>query len=360
MTNLSVGGDFRIAAATSEPTLTSAPGVTSSAQKSVGALYPQLSTNIAASSLAQLKNTPVILIEQRGDDAMQQVQPKGTGSTPGPSSGCNDGVLAKGSSAVWTGVGAVAEATKEAPEHTSTALGEAGKYAGAGTCEAIEAVGDAVAFAGSAVAALFSPDQQNVPTEDGHGETCTDPGPTGGESRGTTGGYSANPNGGSDSSPGASYIDPTTGEPITNKGGTTTAGDPNADTGTYIGEVDDPNFTGNQSSLLPVPARRILRTSTTADNTTTESTVPDEPPAEEAHGTDDPGPKPDAMPADDGSGSTGPAGPRSYIYSSGAEVSMPADDSAGGGTPRSNVASVAHVAVSPTLFNVALSRSQLT
>src|ERR1700722_9451511 len=99
MSNFSVGGDFRIAAATSEPTLTSAPGVTSSAQKSVGALYPRLSPNVAASSLAQLKNTPVILIKQRGDDVMQQVQPKGDPAPGGyqpnsVSDACNSGKLA--------------------------------------------------------------------------------------------------------------------------------------------------------------------------------------------------------------------------------------------------------------------------
>ena len=346
MSNLSVAGDFRIAAAITEPILTSAPSTASSTQKNAIALYPQLTPHIAASSLAQLNKAPVTLVQPKGYSVMQQVQPKGSGSAPSPSSGCDNGVLAEGSSAVWTGVGAVGEAIGKAPDNTSTALGEAGRYAGAGTCEAIdgavnvvETVGnaavDAASFVGSAVVALFNPDHQNVPTEP------------------------ANPNGDGGLSSGASYIDPTTGEQITNKDGKTIAGDPNADPGTDIGEVDNPASGQNQSTPSQNSSEKTSEPnqSTATDTTTPEPAQPEDTPAT---GTTDPGPKPDGMPADDGSGSNGPAGPRSFINSSAAEVYMPADDSVGGGTPRSNAANVANAANSFNFNVMALSRSYLT
>jgi hypothetical protein len=65
------------------------------------------------------------------------------------------------------------------------------------------------------------------------------------------------------------------------------------------------------------------------------------------------------MPADDGSGATGPAGPRAYIYSSFENQVMPSDDSAGGGTPRSNAALTVNLASVAALYAVVLSRAQL-
>jgi hypothetical protein len=143
-------------------------------------------------------------------------------------------------------------------------------------------------------------------------------------------GFSSDPLLGGSSSSG-SYVDPTTGETITNRDGQTIAGDPNADKGTYIGDVDDPN---SASSASP---------SDNSEPTASETTQPD------------PAPTPDGgLPPDDATGtSSGPAGPRSDF--------MPADDSVNGGTPRSYSANAASLAAAATseFHLIALSHTQI-
>jgi hypothetical protein len=205
---------------------------------------------------------------------------------------------------------------------------------------------------------------EEAPVEEG-GMSMTPAGPS------MDGGFSSDPSLGGSSSSG-SYVDPETGEPITNKDGKTIAGDPNADPGTYIGEVDDPNFTNDQSNSCAGSSESSSSTQgANTDNSTPDATKPDDTSSEETQETSDPdpGPKPDDdMPADDGSGSGGPAGPRTNVaYGSSAEISsgaenfyLPPDDSVGGGTPRSNVANAANSAASSALLAVASSRSHLT
>jgi hypothetical protein len=68
------------------------------------------------------------------------------------------------------------------------------------------------------------------------------------------------------------------------------------------------------------------------------------------------------MPADDGSGGTGSAGPRANVYTASSAAQnyfMPSDDSAGGGTPRSNVADVANLGALVAFNAVLLSRQHL-
>lgn len=163
-------------------------------------------------------------------------------------------------------------------------------------------------------------------------------------------------------------VDPNT-PAATNPTGSAPAGNPAVDEGTYIGEVDDPNFVtgsgkpdepgpynpfptnpggssdnGPQATDGPAPATDS--TPSPSDNSgpaATETTQPD------------PAPVPDGdLPPDDASGtSSGPAGPRSDF--------MPADDSVGGGTPRSNAANVASLAAASAsaLQLIALSRTQI-
>ncbi len=359
MGNLSI--DNQNAAAVASLTSTTTPaGTRAPAYSLTSPLYSQSDVSAivtAATSapfqLGQLVDSPVILIKTKGDDAMQQVDTK---VVTQPSSGCSDGVLASGMSAAGTLAGEAAEATKEAPANTSTAFGEAGKYVGTGLCEAGIAVG-------SAVKAIFQPDENNPPIGEGNGETCTDPGPTGGQSAGKTGGYCKDPDAGF--TPDGTYTDPTTGEPITNKDGKTTAGDPNADPGTDIGDVDDPAFLQDQSTASPNSSSSSSSEPNSSSSTNTDNssqgTQPDAPETEETQPSDPVGPNPTgSMPADDSSGSGGVAGPRANIYSVFTDQAMPSDDSAGGGTPRSNVANVANSGLSDALRTIALSRSNLT
>jgi hypothetical protein len=299
---------------------------TPSTKKPAGPLYPQSSSVTVAGSLSstllnigQLADSRVVPIQTRGDEVMQEVQPKGipgsgSGYSPNTVSGaCEDGALANAGAAAGQILG---ERVVTGGDKVGGALG---KELGGVICT----VGD--------ILNPFDMGPENVydPSQPGDGGECSDPGPTGGVSAGTTGGYCADPATGNSSSA------------------------PAGDEGTYIGEVDDPDFVNGDKSSP----------SGTSGSNTDNSTKTDDSAKESAQGTDgaqgtpeettqcapDDGPKPtDARPADDGTGSTGPAGPRANVYSgfawlaSGAESRyMPADDSVGGGTPRSNIAHAA-------------------
>jgi hypothetical protein len=119
-----------------------------------------------------------------------------------------------------------------------------------------------------------------------------------------------------------SFVDPDTGEVITNKDGKTYAGAP-TDKGEYIGEADDVNFNAQYVGEADDP--KFV-------NGGDDSSKPD--------------PK-DNMPADDGSG---PSGPRSDLY-------MPTDDGSGAVGPRAYIGGYAGA---QSIQMIALSRLQLT
>jgi len=181
-----------------------------------------------------------------------------------------------------------------------------------------------------------------------------------------------------------SYDDPETGERITNDrtstgDWSTTAGDPSAPKGEYIGEADDPNFVNagtedssknqstnadnnsNQSSTSSTDTNSPQSTQQSSDNNSTQST---DNVNETLQNSDPAGPKPGGnnLPADDSSGNTGPAGPRANIYQNVASAAdfMPADDSTGNpgpAGPRSNINnSVETVTAQNLALNAALTR----
>ena len=303
--------------------------------------------------------------------------PNAPSGSNGVSSDCQDGWAANAGQAIGEGIGSLL--SNEGIAATGVG-GSAGRELGGMLCTIAPDVGNPF---------NTGPDWLSDPRRDAPstGGVCTDPGPTGGQSAGTDGGTckGTDPTGGGFSSK-DSYVDPTTGEPITNQGGKTIAGDPNA-TGTYLGEVDDPNFVngGNQdssssnsssssSSSSSTPSSSdssstsANSSSTSSSSSTSGSTDTSNTQTQEAQQSTDPnGPKPNggSMPADDtsGSGSSGPAGPRTNIYSSLTDqignVMMPTDDSAGGGTPRSNVANAMDLGAVAPLSATVLSRQQI-
>jgi hypothetical protein len=270
----------------------------------------------------QLVDQPVIIVRNKADESSQQVQPKGTPNsgfgiqpTPVPAGGgCEDGSLANSAAAVGGVLGGEATGGTTGGEEVG---GQIGKGIGELGCKLGDATGISTAL--GAFASSLNPDNwvdylpsdHPAPGNDG----CSDPGAAGGGSAGTMGGVCKDLSAGGSSS-GSSYVDSTTGELITNEGGTTTAGDPNADKGTYIGEADDPSFTDSDQSC------HDDSTTGSADDKGGGGSFP----ADDSSGGGTP--RSDNFPADD---SAGGGTPRSMNY-------FPADDSTGGGTPRSNVA----------------------
>jgi hypothetical protein len=365
MTNLNIGSSTLFGVTTVASLSTTTPDSNAApAQNLNSSLYPATDAGSHATpasgalwgeQVGQMADTQVILFRMKGDDAMQQVGPKApAGSSSGGyqsnsvSRECQDGALANGFAAAGQLAGS------ELGPAGENLGGTLGREVGGMACEIADAIGG-----------TFNTGPENVydPSDYGNGGSCTDQGPTGGQSRGKDGGYSGAPEGpGGGFSSLGSYIDPETGEQITNKDGKTIAGDPNADQGTYIGEVDDPNFTNDDANSSGSSGSTSSSSQSTGTDSTQESSGTEE--TGETEETGDAGPKPDDdMPADDGSGSGGPAGPRSNVYSSSVEASsgagwvyMPADDGSGEGTPRSDVA---NLPPSSSLHIVALSRSQL-
>lgn len=344
------------------PTALSADLPTSANNQSSGSsLYPKVTAS--SQPLPQYADTPVVLFRTKGDDAMQQVGPKAPPGTEGPSgyqtyspsSACEDGALANAGQAAGQLLGS------EAGPSAEWALGAEGKWLGGALCDVIDSMPNPF---DTGPDNLYDPAQEWTDP--------SDPGATGGQSAGTTGGYSKDPGDVGGSSSMDSYIDPTTGEPITNKDGQTIAGDPNADQGTYLGEVDDPSFVQDQSGSRPSSSTNSSSSTDQSSSTSTDKSSQSTEQSSDSHevqetqqSSDPNGPKPNDgdMPADDGSGSTGPAGPRMNVYSSVADKAsnfyMPADDSAGGGTPRSNTAVTASVAGLSAFQAVVLSRAPL-
>lgn len=363
MTNLSLDVTGQSAASFASLTPVNDVGSTPpTSQTNAVSLYPPATADTVRSAVGQYMNTPVILIKTKGDDAMQQVGPKEPGNSLPP------GDLPEKAPVNGRDDGAIATAVSAAGQLLGAAFGPAGTM----STTAGEEVGGAIAQRlGGFVDTMFTP-QGDIPayidpttgeaiTNQGGTITAGDPNADKGTYIGDVddvygpkveGGYSADPARGGSSNPDSSftYIDPTTGEPITNQGGTTTAGDPNADKGTYIGDVDDPNFNGDKGTSSSPD-----NSSSSTDSTPSSSTDSGSPQATETTPTD-PAPVPDGdLPPDDASGtSSGPAGPRSDF--------MPADDSVGGVTPRSNAANVASLAAASAsaLQLIALSRTQIT
>jgi hypothetical protein len=277
-------------------------------------------------------------IQLKGMDAMQNVSPKDPNARQSGSDGpsispeCSDGFLANATKAVGATLGS--EYGPSGEEFGS----RAGQALGALACEQQKAFGDAA-------------------------KSLSDTGPD------------------NDS---FSYDDPETGERITNDrtstgDWSTTAGDPSAPKGEYIGEADDPNFVNagtedssknqstnadnnsNQSSTSSTDTNSPQSTQQSSDNNSTQST---DNVNETLQNSDPAGPKPGGnnLPADDSSGNTGPAGPRANIYQNVASAAdfMPADDSTGNpgpAGPRSNINnSVETVTAQNLALNAALTR----
>jgi hypothetical protein len=193
MSNFSVGSDLRIASAVADPTLTSAPTASSSPEKSEAALYPQLSPGAVAGSLAQLKNTPIILFQPRGEEVMQQVGLKGPPAPGGyqpnsVSAACSDGKLANAGDAAGQAVGGALG------PNGATFGGMLGREIGGILCEADDAF----------FTPIGSSEPEQAPAEEG-GMSMMPAGPS------MDGGFSSDPSVGGSSSAG-SYIDPETGD----------------------------------------------------------------------------------------------------------------------------------------------------
>jgi hypothetical protein len=292
-----------------------------------GVMYAEQSTtkSPAATSLSAANGIDLHAVDKyivgsaggfhmKGMDAMQNV-PAGShgrlpsGGSDGPSAECNDGILANIGKAVGSSVTTDVVGEQEIG-------GAAGQHIGASMCEA-----------GKAIASTF------------------DTGPD------------------SDS---FSYDDPETGERITNDrtstgDWSTTAGDPNAPKGEYIGEADDPNFVNaapaddsnknqstntdnnnsNQSSTNSTDSSSSQSTQQSSDNNSTQQSTDNSNQTQQSSQPVGPNPGSGNLPADDTSGSTGPAGPRANVYQSMSNPAnfMPSDDSTGNpgpGGPRSN------------------------
>lgn len=264
---------------------------------------------------------------------MQNVPPKGTSGSGGGyqgnsvSSNCQDGTLAN----ILAAVGSAAASASE-NEGLVNGAGSIGRDLGGAVCTVIDTVADDLS------------QDAGAPNPDGGAAQNTVPaGPD------LTGGYSVDPDEGGASQ--TTYVDPTTGETITNTADGSVAGDPNA-LGTYAGEVDDPSFINGQSDSAGSSSARGQTSSsdTSAANSSTEQSsssdstqsaqqTNDSDKDEATQSTDsDPKPGSDNMPSDDGSDSPRYGGPVSYVSFGNAQT----------------------VAVVENLQSIALSRAMLT
>jgi hypothetical protein len=243
---------------------------------------------------------------------MQNVPPKGTGSGSGGgyqgnsiSPNCQDGALANILAAMGSAAG-----SRAGGDALGGIAGSVAKDVGGAICTVIDPILDA----------KYVPVSNGEDADsEGDGAQCT--APTGPD---LTGGYCVDPDEGGASQ--TTYVDPTTGETVTNTADASTAGDANA-TGTYIGEADDPNFANDQSDSTggSSGSGQTSNSDTSASSTSTEQSSSsdstqstqqtDDSDKDEATQSTDSDPKPgsDNMPSDDGSDSPRYGGPVSYV-----------------------------------------------
>jgi hypothetical protein len=266
-------------------------------------------------------------INFKGSDAMQQTAPKARPSEPKYEFNLIPRECRTGTHVDLAG--AAAENAGASPA-ASFALGWGAKAEATEICAILSHLGGAFET---------GPDNLYDPANYGAGGACTDPGPFGGQSAGTLGGFCSDPTAnGRGASSANSYIDPDTGERITNEGGLTIAGDPAGMNAKYIGEADDPGFTNDDHSSTD-SGTSVYAGEADDPNFVTEKQADDKP--------EGAGPKDDNMPSDDGIGPNDPHAHDAY---------MPADDGSGGVGPRLITGVYAGAA---SLSVLALSRMQL-